>query len=491
MPRQPNLLLIMTDQQRFDTIHAAGNPQIVTPQLDRLCATGVRFDRAYCEMPECVPARSMVLTGQWGHQTGVMANGKVLSQDRRTFVHALGEAGYHCQAIGKMHFSPVRAAHGFHDLSLMEEIPITWEEDDFLQYLRSVGYDWVHEPHGIRHERYYLPQVSQLPDEHHGTTWVGDQTVEFIRNAGTQPFFLFSSFIKPHPPFEPTIPYLTLYDPEAMPLPWRAPFDREDAWPLHKMQTYSKWMELTDDNLARQIKAAYYACITQVDAQVGRILDALEEAGRREDTLVVFVSDHGELLGDHYQWGKRAFYEGAARVPFILSQPGTLPEGVVRPQLVGHRDLAATFLAAAGVSMTDELAGEDLLPQAMEDTLGRELTFGELFEGPRAIYMALRRDDQGRAEWKYAYMPNGGLEHLFYLIEDPREMINRAYDPECAGVNAELQGALVEFFRREGYAAALNPAGDGLRLLPHTPLRGQRNRQYAQWKPVQKPPTVA
>jgi len=478
MASPPNLLLLMTDQQRSDTIRAAGNSSIHTPNLDRLCASGVRFSRAYCEMPECVPARSVLLTGLWGHRTGVMANGNQLAETQPTFVDELTRAGYHCQAIGKMHFDPVRASHGFRDLSLMEEIPLSWEEDDFLQYLRSVGCDWVHEPHGIRHERYYLPQVSQLPDEHHGTTWVGDRTVEFIRNAGAEPFFLFSSFIKPHPPFEPTIPYLTLYDPEAMPLPRRAAHDRDEAWPLHQAQTYSKWMELTDDNLARQIKAAYYACITQIDTQIGRILDALEAAGRRENTLVLFVSDHGELLGDHYQWGKRAFYEGAASVPFVMSWPGTLPQRSVCAELVGHRDLAPTFLDAAGVFPPGDLSGASVLPLA-KGAPGRALTFGELFEGPRAIYMACG------PVWKYVYTPNGGREQLFHLRNDPHELVNRAYDPACAAIKGELRDALAAFFLREGYAEALD--GADLRLLPHTPLKGRRNRQYARWKEVPTP----
>ena len=479
--KRPNLILIMTDQQRGDTIACSGNEHIQTPNLDRLCATGVRFDRFYTEMPECVPSRGMTMTGQWGHRTGVMANGMPLAEGSPTFVKTLEAGGYHCQGVGKMHFTPRRTTHGFDHIWLMEEIPPSLEGDDFLQYLQSVGYDWVHEPHGNRHELYYLPQPAQLPDEHCGTTWVTDRSIDYLRARQNeeQPFFLFTSYTKPHPPFAPTIPFQTLYDPARLPLPVRQPDDRAEAWPLHSAQDYSKWMESTDDNLARSIKAAYYACITQIDAQIGRILDLLEETGQRDNTLIIFVSDHGELMGDHYHWGKRAFYEGAVRVPGIVSWPNELPQGETRQHLVGHRDLSATFLEAAGQE-AEGLCGESMLKWACsQPAVGREVTFGELFTGERAIYMA------ADAEWKYAYMPNGAREQLFHLPSDPDELVNRADDEEAVSAKSRLRGALTQFFRDEGYAAALD--GDELISLPDTPIHMGRNRQYARWQNIVGP----
>ena len=304
MAERPNLLLIMTDQQRGDALGCAGNPHIHTPYLDALAASGIRFERAYTESPECVPARALLLSGQWGHRTGVLGNGQSLSPEAPTFVHRLGQVGYRTQAIGKMHFKPIRASHGFDRLELSEEIPWgSWEGDDYLTFLRRSGYGHVDEPYGIRHEYYYHPQVSQLPVELHGTTWTAERAIDFILHAPSDPWFLCVSFVKPHPPFDPAIPFLTLYDPEQLPLPIRS--DGPEGWELARAQTYSKWMESTDDNLARLIKAAYYACITQIDEQIGRIMRALSGSGARSSTLVLFTSDHGELMGDHRHFGKR------------------------------------------------------------------------------------------------------------------------------------------------------------------------------------------
>lgn len=468
----PNLLLILTDQQRADTIAAtSGRDFLLTPHLDRLAAEGVWFDAMYSEMPECVPARSMMLTGRYGHATGVMGNGQRLAREARTIAHALKDRGYVTQAIGKMHFNPVRESHGFDDLKLAEEIPLNRDDDDYLRFLDDQGFGHVLEPHGVRHEYYYIPQVSQVPDALHSTTWVGERAVDFIQHAPKRPWFLFASFIKPHPPFDPTIPFLSRYDPEALPDP--VDWDAQQSHPgfeLFRAQDVSKWMEHTDINLARLIKAAYYACITQIDVQVGRILRALDVAGMREDTLILFASDHGELLGDHHHFGKRSFYAGATRVPLILSWPKTLPSGVRRGQLTGHQDLYGALAKAAGLER-----GEGLLDWAGNGSLpGRDVLFGELFEGPRALYMAATRD------FKYQYSPNGATEQLISLRDDPDE----AHDASEAhpDVRNDLRQRLAGYFRDEGYRAALNAEGTDLLELPATPIVMRRNRQYPRWQ---------
>jgi arylsulfatase len=478
MDSLPNILLILTDQQRADTIAACGGPSFMsTPHLDRLAREGVWFENMYSEMPECVPARSMILTGLYGHRTGVMGNQQRLPADAPTFVQALTRQGYYAQAIGKMHFNPVRVTHGFDDLLLAEEIPGTQEEDDYLTFLRRVGYDHVHEPHGVRHEYYYIPQVSQLPDAYHATTWIGDRSVEFIQHPPRTPWFLFASFIQPHPPFDPTVPFVSRYDPEDMPLPtgWD---EGGVAFELLLAQDYAKWMESCNANLVRLIKAAYYACITQVDVQIGRMLDALERTGQRRNTLVVFSSDHGELLGDHHHFGKRSFYRGACRVPLILSWPGTLPENEARVQLVGHQDFHDLFLDAAGLT-------QSALRRWAENRTdpGRPIIFGELFEGPSALYLA------ATSQWKYQYSPNGGTDQLIQLTEDGDELKDAG--PEHPEVRDNLRRALVEFFRNDGYRAPLNDEGDDLRVLPREPIRWPRNRQYASWPGLRRTSPLA
>ncbi|MFS0726643.1 sulfatase [Paenibacillus sp. 1P07SE] len=486
-----NLLMIITDQQRADSIQAYGNPLVHTPHLDRLAASGIRYDRAYCESPECCPARSMIFSGQWGHQTGNLGNGFVRKLDA-TLADKLNEAGYWTEYAGKMHAYPKENTWGFQKVHRSEEC---WppEEDDFAKYIADQGLDWVYEPSGIRHEYYYVPQASQVPDRHHNTTWVGNRTVEFLEHASAeQPWCFVASFIKPHPPFDPTTPYLNLYDPADMPLPVRTAADRDGMWPLQQAQNYAKWTEQTDDNMARLIKAAYYASVTQIDTQIGRILDRLEEQGLRENTLILFVSDHGEMLGDHYQWGKRSYYNGSSRIPFLLSCPGRLPEGVVSEDLIGHRDIAPTLLDAAGLTINPEAwAGDSLLPRATgrTDYPWREVTFGELMtdtyhlmeSGEReklaSIYMVADR------RWKYIYSPNGGTEHLFDLDQDPDELNSLHHEPAAADVKQRLRSELVQFYRSVGFSPALNEAGTDLQRVPLTEVPTMRNRQYSPYDP--------
>ncbi len=238
-------------------------------------------------------------------------------------------------------------------------------------------------------------------------------------------------------------------------------------------------------NLARTIKAYYYATITQIDVQVGRMLNALEQTGLRDNTMVLYTTDHGELLGDHGHWGKRSFYDGAARIPFILSWPGRVPAGQTRDQLVGHRDIAPTFLAAAGLDdRAADLPGANLLALAEDPSADwREITFGELYESPMSIYAAID------ARFKYAYSVAAGREHLFDLVADPCEQRNLARAPAFAAERTRLRSALVEFFRRCRYHWPLAD-GDLRREKPPGDATWARNRQYSRWANVQRPPNL-
>ncbi|HRR29390.1 MAG TPA: sulfatase-like hydrolase/transferase, partial [Victivallales bacterium] len=207
MKRKPNIILIMTYQQRFDTISAYGCKEINTPNIDRIAKQGVVFNKAYAECPECVPARHALISGQHPLRTGVLSNavGR-LAPNTPTIMSVLSNNGYYCQAIGKMHFIPTREKFGFHNMLLSEEVPSSIEIDDYLSYLKSEGYlNYIREPHGMRGHMYYIPQVSPLPKEKHTTWWTTEKSIEFINNikVARRPFFLFISYIKPHPPFDP------------------------------------------------------------------------------------------------------------------------------------------------------------------------------------------------------------------------------------------------------------------------------------------------
>lgn len=515
--QRPNILLIMADQFRADAISAArlaggeSDPTLQTPNLDRLCAEGVRFARAYTESPVCVSARATTLTGLLPHRNKVFDNGYRLDPRFPTLPALLRERGYHCQAIGKMHFSPVREHHGMHRLWLSEEIPRSPEDDEFLQDLLASGFGHVEEPHGARHEMYYIPQVSPLPEALHTTAWTGNKTVQYLHeraalagsDTGAAPFFCWTSFIKPHPPFDPPVPWHTLYRPTDLPLgtPIRTDGEPDRHTYYHRTQNRFKWTDFQPEaNLLRIMRAYYAACVSFVDQWVGAILDTLETLGLRENTLVLFVADHGEYLGDHYAFGKRGYHDPPSRIPFILSWPGSAPQGEVRHDLTGLADVLPTCLAAAGDSSEDgshsalDTDGQDLLAIARGERQSRELLFGQLAEGQKALYAAMD------ADWKYIFSAPDNREYLLYRGPgegpscDLNECEDHAQSPNARPALERLRGALIERFRRDGYEDALDPSSqDGLRhfaplAVPWEPLDEMEMRstvargwQYAAW----------
>jgi len=457
----PNIVLIFTDQQRADTIGAGGNPVIRTPNLDRLVREGTLFSSAYTTSPVCVPARCSLIYGQYPHRTGCFSNAYLMPQDRPSFMSLLTEAGYRTHGVGKMHFRPdPQALRGFQSREYQEELRARVEDDDYLKFLHAGGFSHVYDPFGQRGEMYYIPQPAQMPARLHGTQWVGDRAVEFIRGAcRSQPFFLWASFIHPHPPFSPPTPWNKLYRAALMPLPHRPPgYESLQVW-WNRYQNRYKYRDAgTDDNLLRAMKAYYYACISFVDFQVGRILEALETEGALDNTLVLFASDHGELLGDYGSFGKRCMLDAAVRVPLIARWPERFPPGRRCATPASLVDVMPTVLAAAGIRATGaKLHGTDLAELAAESDRDRTV-FSQFERQGRGLYMALDR------RWKYFYSAADRREFLLDRLQDPAETRDRAGVSLLAGALDEMRRRLMEFFRREGYTEPLD--GEGWRQFP-------------------------
>jgi arylsulfatase len=447
---RPNILLIMTDQQRGDTLGASGNGLIHTPVLDRLCGEGVRFERCYTPSPVCVPARMALLTGLLPHRNGCVDNGGRLAANTKTLMQVLGDVGYVRHAVGKMHFSPPRASLGFDCMELSEEIPACPEIDDYLTFLHGHGFAHVHEPHGVRSDMYYIPQVSQLPAALHATAWTADRAAAFLRaHDQSRPFFLWVSFIKPHPPFDPPVPWNKLYRTIDMPPPFRPDgYQSLQTWWMRHQNRYKYREAGPDDTLNRTLRAAYYGSISFIDYHVGRILRALDATGLADRTLVIFTSDHGELLGDYGSWGKRTFLDAAARVPLIVRWPGEMPAGAVSRCLVSLLDIMPTVLAAAGVDPdTHHLDGADL--RAVMTARADRIVLGQLSRGPRGTYFAT----DGRR--KYMYSAPDDREYLFDLEVDPRETRNLMGEAGAAEGAVALRNALIERYRVAGYEEPL------------------------------------
>ena len=340
-----HILMLFTDQQRYDTISALGNPAIQTPNLDALARDSVVFRNAFTPSPVCVPARFSLFSGQYCVRTGCNTNSKEYAYAGDGFYSAFTREGYQTCAVGKMHHVvDLYGSMGFSKRWTQEEI--AGEEDDFAREIHA-KYPQVFDIHGMRSEMYYVPQVSPFPPADHPTQWVGDKSVDYIENCDPEkPMFLVSSFIHPHPPFNPPAPWNKLYreDPPAPFVP-----DSEDLaayWDLIRDRCSCKRLMLSEQDVLR-MKNFYYACVSFVDYQVGRIIQALKDKGMYEDTLIVYTSDHGDMMGDYNATGKRTMMDSSCRIPFMVRYPGVAPQE--RSDVCSLVDLAPTMLSYADI----------------------------------------------------------------------------------------------------------------------------------------------
>jgi arylsulfatase len=449
--KQPNILHFFVDQMRYDCINALGNPYIKTPALNRLVTQGSTFSNAFSPSPVCIPARCSMIYGQYPHTTGCYENNFPMpTDDRKSFMDILSSNGYRTHGIGKCHFTPdPLALRGFQTRETQEELPAGPEEDDYLQYLFANGFEQVIDPHGVRGEMYYIPQVSQIPQKFHPTQWIGDRSLDFIReeHGKNSPWYLFSSFIHPHPPFAPPSPWHKMYGFNDVPLP-QIPYQSEKLLSyVNRAQNRYKYRDQgIDFNLIRMIRAYYYASISFIDHQIGRIFECLDSIGEIDNTLILFTTDHGEYLGDYNCFGKRGMHDVSARIPLIVSQPGIFDTGRKFETPVSLVDLAPTFLQAAGcLKANNQTIASDGVPLQQvvagdneRSTVFSHLSFVKQADGTNGS-MFQNQDpipDETRAAssvymavcdgFKYIYSALDNKEFFFDRKKDPLETRNRA-----------------------------------------------------------------
>ena len=430
--KRPNILHLFSDQQRVDSIRALGGHGFLqTPHLDRLCREGTVFSGAYTAAAECVPSRACMITGMYADKTGCGSNADEMpGEEAPTLMSLLQGAGYRTHGVGKCHFTPdAWALRGFDSRDTMEEIAIDPKKDDYLKSVAAAGFEHVLEPHGVRGEMYYTPQPSQVPEALHPTQWVGDRCLDFLqrKGKGKKPWYLYAGFVHPHPPFAPPNPWHKLYRAPEMPLPF-LPENRDDllCFINHFQNRYKYRDRGLDLNLIRCIRAYYFACVSFIDHQVGRILKRLEKSGELDNTLVVFSTDHGELLGDFGCFGKRSFHDASQRVPLIVRQPARFKAGAVCDTPASLVDLLPTFMAAAGHPAPEAADGCDLAALARGGARHTPVFF-HYGRGRDAILGAVDGD------WKYAWSGPDSRSYLFPRRESP-EKRNRATDPRCTKV---------------------------------------------------------
>lgn len=429
----PNVVILFADQLRADALGCYGGAIAETPALDALAETGTVYESAYTPSPVCVPARSALITG-WEPQHGDCFENEMPTSPATTFMDQLTEDGYRTHGIGKMHFTPdATASRGFETREIGEEFG-TADTDDYLRFVADAGFDFVEHPHGLRDEMYYVPQLSPVPEHLHHSHWVADRSIAFLaEQSESRPFLLWSSFIAPHPPFAPPSPWHRMFEPSVMPDAFIPQGSDGLMTVYNRLQNRYKYRDGGTDRRLEQLRRAYYfASVSYLDAQVGRILSALTASGQRDNTVVIVAADHGELLGDYGAYGKRSFLAAAARIPLIVSGPGF--DRSRRTEPVDLMDVHATILGIAGIR-ADQRDGDDL----REVPAGRPI-FGQYQSGPMGMYSVIT------AEWKYIWSAFDRREILIDRVHDPRETMNLAYNVRRRAVLEDMRRCAAEHF---------------------------------------------
>lgn len=473
---KPNVLFLVSDDLN-NFLGCYGDPRAKTPNLDKLATRGVRFERAYCAFPLCGPSRNSFLTGLYPNSTGILANAQIFRQTipaHRSMPQVFRNAGYFAARIGKLYHYNVPKSIGTNG----HDDPGSWELE-----LNPAGVDRLAEESKI---------FSLTPGEFGGTlSWLASQAPDGQHTDGLnaadaewvlercakrkdRPFFLAVGFFRPHTPYvAPQDPYFGYYPEGEMPVVENVEEDQADIPPAG-LGSYKKEQDKLTDDLRRKCVQAYYASISFMDAQVGRVVAALDRLGLSDNTIIVFTSDHGYHMGEHGLWQKMSLFEESARVPLLIVAPGTSVKAGVAESPVSHVDLFPTLAELCGVPAPDNLQGQSLVPMLKDPKVfGRGWALTQVMrgggpnrasvttnvgsDGPRFFGYSLRT-----ARWRYTEWDEGKQGRELYDHDaDPRELKNLASDPAHAATVAELSTKL-----REAVRSTFPPSGTRPELKP-------------------------
>jgi arylsulfatase A-like enzyme len=492
-----NILFIMTDQHRADYLSCMGHPSLETPHLDAMAARGVRFTRAYCQATICGPSRMSFYTGRYMFSHGSNWNGVPLNLGERTMGEYLRPLGLRTVLVGKTHF--VADFEGMRRVGLDPDSSDgamfgecgfdAYERDDGLHpqqtldpnlaynnYLRGHGFggenpwhDWANSAEGpdgeilsgwnMRHAR--LP--ARVPEEHSETAYMTNRAMEFIDEAGADPWCLHLSYIKPHWPYVAPAPYHAMYGPNHVLPAIKSDAERANPHPVHAaFMDHVEGKSFAREEVRQTVIPAYMGMIRQIDDHIGRLMAFLDERGRLEDTLIVYTSDHGDYLGDHWLGDKELFHEASVRIPMIIVDPDAAADatrGTADERLVEAIDLLPTFLdALGGEPQPHRLEGRSLSPllrgNGEEPVEWRDAAIAEADYAWRAARWTLDRGPaDSRAymvrtdQWKYIHY-EGFAPQLFDLDADPGELMDLGASPDHAALRADLHERLFEWLRQ-------------------------------------------
>ena len=479
--KKPNIVLIMTDQLRGDCLGAAGHPDVKTPYLDTLASRGLQFDHAYSTCPSCIAARAALQTGMsQEHHRRVGYQDGIPWRYEHTLAGELAKAGYYTQCVGKMHVHPLRNYLGFHNVELHDGYlhaarygSVPYRES---QFVADDYFYWLKETQGISADvtssgidcNSWVARPFQFDEKYHPTNWVTDRSLDFLRRRDPdQPFFLMASYLRPHPPFDAPACYFDMYKDKPLTPPHVGEWESTDRLELAG-RIFDSLTGPSDPELIRQMQVGYYACLTHLDHQIGRLIMGLIEHEVYNDTIILFTSDHGEELGDHHYFRKSLPYEGSSHIPMILvDNTGQLgiKGGSVCHEVAELRDVMPTLLDIAGAPVPDTVDGVSLMALAKEAESELEQPEWErLYLHGEHSYSGLSNHWIVTKTDKYCWFTETGQEQYFDLQADPHELRDLIDEPTCQERIATMRGWLIDALknRPEGFT-------DGERLIPGRP----------------------
>ncbi|MHC4993967.1 MAG: sulfatase family protein [Planctomycetota bacterium] len=456
---RPNIIFIITDQQRMDTINALGHDHVDTPNLDRLVSEGVTFTNCHVTAPSCAPSRASLFTGYYPHTTGILKNA---DRWRHSWIEDLNASGYHCVNVGKMHTWPMTTPLGFHERYVVENkdryLEGRYFYDEWDKGLRARGLvKQQREQYRLRDD--YNDSLGaftwDLPEETHSDVFVGDMAEWWIRNHPIErPLFMEIGFPGPHPPYDPTPGYAEKYMKREFPLQEVKRSDLDSQPAAYKAMRIHN-VEVDHDSVVHKLepteaerhkqRAYYMANVEMIDREVGQIMQALEDQGYLENSVVIFTSDHGDCLTDHGHSQKWTMYDTITRVPTIVWSPKRFKGGRKDDTLCQLMDLGPMILELAGLEVPETFEAESLLPACEGEAWGgREYVFAEhakdlILTDTEFMSMVRSRD------WKLVHFIDHEDGQLFNMAEDPEEFVNLWDDPTHADKKREMLDVLREW----------------------------------------------
>jgi len=462
---RPNILLLFSDQHRHDVLGCAGHPLVQTPNLDRIAGQGVRFSRVWCQSPICQPSRASLITGRYTEEHGIFYNGPEFDPEWPTIMKSLRSVGYETATAGKTHY------HGYPDREMLERRDEPYDLREYLEFVKRFGWDYVMEEfdkyahatpllrspysdylekHGLLDQyrkqikgvyrltpTHWRGETSCLPQEHDLTTFIADNAIEWLSHRDdSNPFFLMLSFVQPHVPLIDDPIWAEYYRNADIVLPeQRPPEATNKAWQawLDRLNKHSQ-VQTMDDAFIRNGIRHYLGMVSLIDQKIGDVLALLQSQGQLDNTWIVYMADHGEMLGEHHLWAKLNFYNGSVQVPLIVRPPAG-SAGRVVDGLVETVDVTATLADIGGAEAPAGCRGQSLLPAFSNGVVGKEFVRSRI-----TTYSAVRND-----RYRFTQEVKTGTPcELFDLEADPGELTNLVDEPRYASTIDALRKVIAQ-----------------------------------------------